>query len=145
MKTIPIISVNRTCDGCTICCQGWLWGEAHGKKFWSGRPCHFVGEKGCTIYKDRPEVPCVSFRCGWLDDHNTFPEWLKPNKSKVVASKQKTKNGIDYYKITECGEKIDSTILNYLILHSLQNSVNMTIQVGGGWANYGTQEYLADL
>jgi len=145
MKTIPIISVNRNCNGCTMCCQGWLWGEAHGKQFWSGRPCHFVAEKGCTIYENRPEVPCVSFRCSWLDEPNIFPEWTKPNLSKILATKQKTKNGISFYKIIECGEKIDSTVLNYLILYSLQNSVNMNIQVGGGWANYGTQEYLADV
>jgi len=139
------LEIKRECDGCTECCQGWLFGSAHGKNFWNGRPCHFVGDRGCTIYKDRPHDPCVTFRCGWLDDTQTFPEWLKPNLSKVIAQKLKTKSGIEFYKIFECGQKIDSTVLNYLVLHALQNSVNMNIQVGGGWSNFGTKEFLNDL
>jgi hypothetical protein len=137
--------VKRECGDCSECCNGWLWGAAHGKQFYSGKPCHFVGPKGCTIYDDRPHNPCVIFRCGWLDDHDAFPEWMKPSLSKVIAQKLKTKSGIEFYKVWECGQKIDSIVLNNLILYSLQNGVNMNIQVGGGWASYGTREYLNEL
>ena len=70
---------------------------------------------------------------------------MKPSLAKIIAQKMKTKNGIDFYKIYECGQKIDSTVLNHLILNSLQNSVNISVQIGGGWANYGTKEFLNDL
>ena len=70
---------------------------------------------------------------------------MKPNLSKVIAQKLTTKNGISFYKIFECGQKIDSSVLNYLVLHALQNGVNMNIQVGGGWSNYGTQEFINDV
>ena len=104
-----------------------------------------MGEKGCTIYNDRPQDPCVSFKCGWLDDPENFPAWMKPNLVKIIAHKQVTKNGIQYYRITECGQKIDASVLNYLILHALQNSINIVVQVDGGWTNYGTQQFLADV
>ena len=145
MSIKKIVFPKRECDSCTQCCQGWLWGEAYGKTFFPGKPCHFVGSSGCKIYKDRPKDPCVSFRCSWLENPEMFPEWLKPSLSKLIAVTSKTQNGILYYKIYECGQKIDSSVLNYLVLHALQNGVNMNIQVGGGWSNYGTQEFINDV
>lgn len=137
--------VKRKCDTCTECCNGWFFGEAHGKSFYPGKPCHFVSEKGCTIYSKRPHDPCVIFNCGWLENSEMFPEWTKPNLSKVMARKVKTPKGVDYYKIIECGQKIDSTILNYFIMYSLNNSVNISIQVNGGWNNFGSREFLNDI
>lgn len=135
----------RSCDGCTECCKGYVFGEAHGKKFYAGRPCHFMAEKGCGIYEARPDFPCRVFQCGWLTDYEMFPEWLKPNVSKVLAQKHTTKTDIEFYKIHECGQKIDAEVLNYLILHSLNNSVNISIQVAGGWSNYGTKDFVKEM
>lgn len=137
--------MSRSCDGCTECCKGYVFGEAHGKKFYSGRPCHFMTEKGCGIYESRPDFPCKVFQCGWLDDPEMFPEWLKPSTSKVLAKRLATKNNIEFYKIHECGQKIDAEVLNYLILHSLNNSVNISIQVSGGWSNYGTKDFVQEM
>ena len=135
----------RKCDTCTECCQGWLSGEAHGKKFYAGKPCHFVSTKGCTIYSRRPHDPCVIFKCGWLEDSEMFPEWTKPSIAKVLARKHTTPKGIEYYIIFECGQKIDAVILNHFIMYSLNNSVNISIQVNGGWNNFGTREFLEDV
>jgi hypothetical protein len=135
----------RKCDGCTLCCEGWLSGEVMGKPFYSGRPCHFLGTNRCTIYETRPEHPCKVFTCGWLNDDEMFPEWMKPTLTKIIAHRQKTINGFLYYKIYECGQKIDSKVLNYLILYSLNNSVNIRVQVDGGWTNYGSQDFLKDI
>jgi len=148
--TIPISSLTmqnrkRECDGCTECCQGWLQGVAHGKSFYPGKPCHFVSATGCSIYEDRPQNPCKHFRCGWLDELNLFPEWLKPNKAKIIAQKLRTKSGVEFYEITECGQKIDASVLNHLILTALSGGANFRIQIGGGWANYGDQKFLSDM
>jgi hypothetical protein len=134
----------RQCGDCTVCCEGWLTGSAHGKPFYPGRPCHFIGAQSCSIYNDRPEM-CVKFTCLWLEQPDVFPEWLKPNHSKVLAYKQKTPNGHLYYRIHECGQKIDSKILNYLVQWSLNSSVNISVQVHGGWSNYGKPEFLAEV
>lgn len=137
-----VIKKKRSCDGCTECCKGWLSGEAHGKPFYPGKPCHFVSEIGCSIYKNRPHNPCVTFSCGWLQDSDFFPEWLKPSIAKIIARKLKTTNGIEFYRIHECGQKIDSIVLNYLILASLNSKINIQIQVNGGWTDYGSPEFL---
>ena len=138
----------RTCGECTECCR-WLSGTLQiGESvipFYPGRPCHFVSTKGCTIYSSRPHDPCATYKCGWLENPVMFPEWLKPSLSKIIASKLTTTTGIEYYRINECGQKIDSTALNYLILFSLNNFVNLNIQVGGGWSNYGSAEFLRDI
>ena len=47
MKEIKI--TKRSCDGCTACCEGWLMGEAYGNKFYSGCPCYYKSENGCSI------------------------------------------------------------------------------------------------
>lgn len=138
-------NIKRECGNCTECCQGWLRGEAHGKPFYPGRPCHFVCEVGCSIYKDRPFDPCVQFRCEWLEDANSFPEWMKPSLSKVIITARQTKNKISYYEVVECGQKIDSVVLNYLILHTLRNNLNLRIQVNGAFANYGSPHFLRDI
>ena len=143
MEQLPV--PNRNCDGCTECCKGYLWGEAYGKKFYNGRPCFYVGEKGCSIYENRPNNPCVQFKCSWLEDTQVFPEWFKPSLSKLLIKKEVTKNGIEYYKVHECGRTIDAVHLNYLISLALEGGINIQIQLDGGVANYGKLEFLRDL
>jgi hypothetical protein len=134
--------MERICGTCTECCQGWLWGSAHGHHFYPGRPCHFVSEGGCTIYKDRPESPCKTFKCQWLENHN-FPEWLKPNKSKVLIKEdQWGENGDIFLDVYECGQKIDSTILAWLIEYHATTKTPMRIKIGGGNNHYGPPEFL---
>lgn len=145
MNKLPMQPVQRKCDGCTECCQGWLHGEAYGKKFFPGQPCHFVKCDGCTIYARRPQEPCVTFKCGWLTDTDAFPEWFKPNLSKVVINKTKTKSGIEYFEVYECGQKIDSSILNYLFSYVFKNQLNLSVQIDRMWNNIGSQEFLQEI
>jgi len=80
---IPIVSAERNCDGCTVCCDGWLAGKANEHYFYPGQKCHYVSDKGCTIYENRPEIPCKTFSCGWLLDKE-IPEWMKPSSIQAV-------------------------------------------------------------
>lgn len=83
MHVIPIVASERSCDGCTVCCQGWLRGKAHGHYFFPGRSCYFTDGNKCTIYETRPEIPCKTFKCGWL--YNTeVPVWMKPSNIDAV-------------------------------------------------------------
>lgn len=146
MSEMIYTSKKRACGECTECCQGWLWGEAHGKSFYAGRPCHFVSEYGCSIYNDRPENPCKTFECSWLDDTvNTFPEWMRPDKCRVLLQPLTTKGGIKYIAANECGEKIDSVVLNWLVLYALSGAANISIQVDRGWSHYGSSEFTKEM
>lgn len=91
-------------------------------------------------------MPCKSFVCSWLgDQNNTFPEWMRPDKCGVLMQPNNTKNGYAYIAVYECGKKIDSSVLNWLILYTLGGGQNISVQVGGGWSHYGTQEFLKDI
>ena len=131
------------CKGCSACCEGWLFGEAHGHYFQAGRPCHFKCETGCSIYEKRPESPCKTYNCAWLEDEN-IPEWMKPNLSGVIITKRQWKNG-DYLEIHETGKKIDAVVLNWLFLYHYTTDIPIRVQVSGGWTNYGTKEFLQEV
>jgi hypothetical protein len=131
----------RNCDGCTVCCRGWLFGSAHGHSFFKGTPCHFVGEMGCTIYKERPEDPCKTYKCAWLTDFN-IPEWFKPNLSNVICTWKEWKSGFYYLEVLECGKKLDSKILSWLFVKYANNNYNLHYELDGGNYYVGENEFL---
>lgn len=136
-------SVNRTCDGCTACCDGWLYGSAHGYEFYPGRKCHFVGSDGCSIYKDRPKSPCKTYKCVWLTDGD-IPQWMKPNLSNVIITERcwgEDDEGT-YYEVLEMGKKIDSSVLSWLYDYQRESGICMSICVDGAWHNYGSEEFI---
>lgn len=132
-------NMKRQCGECTACCEGTLSGEAYGYKFYTGRPCHFFNKK-CTIYENRPEHPCKNFYCEWLTN-DQFPEWMKPNLSKIIVSKHET-NNIHYYGITEVHEPIKADILNWVIQWSLNNQHNIKYSILGGNNYIGSKEFV---
>lgn len=137
-------SIKRSCGDCTECCKGWLSASIYGREMHEGRPCHFVGIKGCSIYKDRPEDPCKGFQCEWLKDDGTlYPEWLKPDVSKIIITKRSWAEGKDYLSVKECGQSISSTALNWLYVFGGQISIPMQIQVAGTWNKMGPPEFVA--
>lgn len=139
-KIIPLKSVARSCGSCTACCEGWLDGVAHDRHFWPGRPCHFVTNKGCSIYKDRPDNPCKTFNCAWLVD-NKIPEWLKPNQSKVIIVRRE-KQGISYLSVSEAGSKMPVEVLSWLFIEYAKGNIeNMMYQIHGYWNFVGTKEF----
>ena len=131
----------RECDGCTKCCEGWATGEAHGHKFYPGRKCFFVGERGCTIYKDRPREPCVNFKCQWLIN-NDIPEWMKPNLVNVILVEE-NKNNIKYITVKEAGSPLDSSVLSWLFQEYLSGRIsNIRYELNGGWNFIGTPDFI---
>jgi hypothetical protein len=128
------MTIIRNCDNCTKCCEGWLWGEAHGHKFWPGRPCHYVSKNGCSIYEDRPETPCKSFKCEWLVN-NDIPEWMKPDVSNVIIRKT-TEKEKEFIEFTEAGSRLDVAVLSWIFMNYADGKIkNAKYQIDGGW-NY---------
>lgn len=139
------IVMEKSCEGCTSCCEGWLWGSAHGHNFFRGRPCQYVSMgKGCSIYKDRPDSPCKSYTCEWLNNQD-FPMWMKPSESKVIISEVKwgIENKFRAIEVLECGQKIDSKVLSWLFYYHQATGTNMSVQIDGGIIHYGSREFLA--
>ena len=137
--------LKRSCENCTKCCEGFLSGEVNGKNFYPGNPCHFVViGKGCSIYKDRPKDPCVSYQCAWRND-DFLPMWMKPNLINTIIDWRETDGGIKYLCAREAGEKMNSTVLTWLIEYCIINSINFLWYVDGGEHWIGTEEFLLDI
>jgi len=121
----------RTCDGCTQCCRGHVVGQAHGHEFSLGKPCFFVGDKGCSIYDDRPVDPCQSFKCEWLGS-DYLPMWMRPDLSKVIVVRTQYADG-EWIELVEAGQKMDSAVLSWILIWAANNKQNVRYLVDGGW------------
>ena len=138
----------RECDGCTMCCEGWVSAEALGKVFFPGQPCHWVGCNGCTVYEDRPKV-CSDFICGWKASH-FLPEWFKPNLADIITiwrtwksadiCEPKDRGGI-YLAIIECGKPMENKILTWLNNYVQAGVLNVKYQSHGRWHWMGSEEF----
>ncbi len=109
------IFARRSCNGCTKCCEGWLSAEIEGEEMYPGKPCQFKGEKGCTIYDTRPEEPCRTYSCYWLEDPQYVPEEFWPMKTNNIMSRRWTSSGIPYLEIIEAGDKLPVEMLDWAI------------------------------
>lgn len=131
--------MTRACDGCTKCCEGWLRGSTLGYEFYPGRPCFFLN-KSCSIYESRPQDPCRSYQCLWLNDMQ-FPEWMKPDLVNVIINKASFKN-INYYILVEAGSSLNVRVLSWMIQWALNNSQNLMYYIDGGRNRIGSKEFL---
>ena len=131
--------MTRSCGTCAKCCEGWLSGEAYGHKFFKGRPCFFLN-KTCSIYDTRPESPCRTYKCGWLDELH-FPEWMKPDLVNVIINRASFKE-IKYYALVESGSLLDVKVLSWMIQWVLNNNQNLMYYIEGGMNRIGSKEFL---
>lgn len=133
--------MNRTCDGCTKCCEGWLVAEIRGEVMYPGRPCQYVQKnKGCAIYEDRPKQPCQTFNCAWKKDPS-IPEWMAPKDSGVIIEHQTIK-GIKYVELFTTGQPVDENTLTWFFLWGLGTVGNIKWwNSQGQYHFYGTPEF----
>lgn len=138
----PNLRRTRECGECTECCTGVLSADIHGYSMDKGRPCHFYGN-GCTIYPDRPQV-CKQYRCEWLkDDGTNIPEWMRPDRSKVIITQNYWGDNNDkpFWRVNECGQKIDSTVLNWVYMFLSSHNIYANIEVDGTFYQMGSPEF----
>ena len=147
-KVITVKQLNKSCGECTACCSGLLSGVAHGHVFYPGRPCFFKAKSGCSIYEDRPESPCKSYRCGYLI-HPFFPEWMRPDQCGVIATPRihSYKDGeetkyIQYLQLSEYKPPMSAVTLWWFVERYLDGSIpNLLITLNGGSQRLGTAEF----
>lgn len=137
---IPVVSDKRSCGDCTACCEGWLSNEVNGYKYYPGRPCHYLGDCGCTIYEQRPKEQCRDFSCLWLVNKH-LPEWMRPSRCGVILTQNIIEN-ITYIRMSETKEKVDASVLSYVIQSCLSNKANLLYQVEGGWNTIGSEDFV---
>lgn len=143
---LSLPSLKKSCDGCTKCCEGYLSGEAYGKTFFPGKPCHFViPGQGCSIYAKRPHDPCVTYQCKWRIDDD-LPLWMKPSLIGSIIDERQTAKGVPYIKIHPAGDaKLDSRVLSWMINYALSNGKNLFWTVDGGPYYIGSPEFVQEM
>ena len=105
----------RTCEGCTACWDGWVRITIDGQEAWPGHPCPHSTGSGCAIYEDRPEDPCRQFWCGWMLPNSPLPDWMKPDRAKVMVLFAKLSwQGLPVDVALPVGKRIPPRALNWL-------------------------------
>ena len=133
--------MDRSCGTCTKCCEGHLSGVVRGIPFSPGKPCHFVKiNTGCSIYEDRPDKPCESFKCVWLTELD-FPEWLKPSLSNVMFVPSKI-DSHDYIYALESGAELDTKTLSWAVSYMWSKKLNFAWQHRGDWSAIGSDGFV---
>lgn len=133
--------LKRECGTCTKCCEGYLTGEALGKTFYPGKPCHFVViGKGCSIYAKRPKEPCVSYKCQWLINED-IPLWMKPSDIDAIIDVRKL-NGVPFLNVKETGAPMQAKVLSWVFQYILEKGLNAIWEVNGGLNWAGSPEFV---
>ena len=130
----------RQCGECKACCEGWLSGQVNNHLFYPGCQCHYLGETGCTIYKDRPQYPCQDYNCEWLINE-TVPEWLKPSESKVILSTREI-DGMRYLEVVEAGSKMTAEVMSWILMEFAKGTItNLVYEIDGTTSIIGTHDF----
>jgi hypothetical protein len=78
----------------------------------------------------------------WLaDETNKIPEWLKPNEVNAILTLRQI-NGIEYIHLAEAGETMRSDVLSWAIQHTLNNGLNLSYEVNGGFNKIGQDDFI---
>lgn len=130
----------RPCGECQACCQGWVSGDAYGIPFHINKPCLFLKEK-CMVYKFRPNV-CKKYYCGWAQ--GLFPEWMRPDKSKVIITVENWSKG-QFLRCTEMGIKMDDTVFLEILKFCNSNNCPYVLQYDGHIKIFGPKEFVDEI
>jgi len=106
----------RECGDCTACCEGWLPDKA--LDMYAGKPCKHRTQGGCSIYSERPENPCKTFRCAWLDEEATFPNEMRPDLCGAIVLQARYWREWNVMRATPVGPEIPSETLEWLRLYT---------------------------
>jgi len=129
----------RQCGECNLCCK-WLHFYVDGEPVYPGKPCKYLGDN-CTIHKIRPQV-CRSYNCGYIQ--GVVPEWMKPSRSNVIVSVEKWGPNKEYpmLRAVECGKKMDTEVLSWLVQYSRNNNIGLIYQLNGVWNYLGPDLFM---
>jgi len=93
------------------------------------------------VYNFRPEV-CKKYFCAWAQE--LFPEWMQPNKCKVLITVQNWSKG-QYLKCTEMDKKMDDKVLFEILNFCQKHKCPYVLQYDGHTRIYGPEEFIVEI
>jgi hypothetical protein len=143
-KGAPLAASRRSCGTCTACCDGWMAGDIFGHEMKEGQPCFFRGEQCCTIYERRPESPCRTFICGWLQRDSPFPEDFRPDRLGVLIAPIRWR-GQAAYILRSAGRDPDEALLEWMQAFSERSGSPFFYEVAGERFGFGPMEFQLEM
>lgn len=126
----------KSCGSCQRCCDGTYTDNINGHMMGNGVPCFFLGEAGCTIYDKRPDQPCRSYQCLWLQFENV-PDYMKPENSGAIIDLRQLKDGTQYIMIEGKEAEYSAQVFLYSMEFAQQRKISLVYRRHGGLAFMG--------
>lgn len=83
-----------------------------------GKACRHCTAAGCAIYENRPQEPCRSFVCAWLQPGSPLPEDMRPDRCGAIVVFDKKCLGIDVFVAAPVGARIPEATLRRLMVYA---------------------------
>jgi hypothetical protein len=138
------LDATRSCGTCTACCGGWLTCTVRDQEIKPGVPCRFRGAGCCTIYEERPAIPCRSFFCAWRLQDNPFPESFRPDRLGVIiiARQWRDRPG---YELISAGRDPDENLLHWMREFSTATGSPFLYYIDGYYRAFGVPEFQEEM
>jgi hypothetical protein len=134
----------RECGQCTACCEGWAAGTIRGHAMYAGRHCHFLVEKQCTIYAERPQSPCRNFVCGWLAGDSPFPEEFRPDRVGVIIIRIRWRDA-PAYLLLSAGRDPDAAMIGWMEAFAMRTGQPFFYSVKGEKIGFGPRAFQQEM
>lgn len=134
----------RQCGSCTKCCDGWVEGEIRGHRMQAGQACHFLDGGVCTIYAQRPESPCRSFVCSWLQPGSALPDDFRPDRIGVIAVSTRWRQAPALILVS-AGNDPDEATLDWMRQHAQHTRTPFFYAQKGERFGYGPPEFQQEM
>ena len=138
------LTTKRQCGTCTACCEGWAAGTIRGHEMHAGLHCHFLVDKKCTIYSERPVSPCRNFVCGWLADDSPFPDEFRPDKINVIIIRIRWRNE-PAYLLLSAGRDPDAALIAWMEKFAMRSGRPFFYSINGEKIGFGPAEFLQEM
>lgn len=144
LVTAAVTKPQRECGTCTACCEGWAAGNIRGHEMRVGLHCHFLVDKQCTIYAERPVSPCRNFVCGWLADDSPFPEQFRPDQIGVIIIRIRWRDQ-PAYLLLNAGREPDAALIGWMEAYAMRTNRPFFYSLNGEKIGYGPVEFLQEM
>ena len=134
----------RQCGSCTKCCDGWVEGDIRGHRMHAGQACHFLEAGACSIYAERPESPCRSFVCAWLQLGSALPDHFRPDRIGVIAVGTRWRQAPALILVS-AGNDPDEATLDWMRQHAQHTRTPFFYAQQGQRFGYGPPEFQQEM
>jgi hypothetical protein len=135
------VADTRKCGTCTKCCEGWLRATINGVEMSPGKPCYLLEiGRGCSDYENRPESPCKTFVCAWLEDLQ-IPDEFKPERCNVILVFEEVE-GIPFLGAYRAPDNPSAELVTWLVAVARNSVNNIFWEIGDAAYWMGSKEFV---